>query len=379
MSIEEKIVSKPGFFRWLFGKIEVKLALKTGIAASISLFLGLGFSKILERPDTLVSGLWCVMASIVVLQAQLGGTYKAAWVRFLGVLVGTIVGGIFTSYIGVNYPLGLGISIFFTIVICSLLNIKESFRIASLSTAVVIILGGLNPTINPWIFSLFRFLDSCIGILVAVFVAHVLWPEKATENLRLNIVKTLKMISKYYRLAVDQEFEIGKFNHTSEELFVEIQELLLQNRAFLEESKLELLSRPPQPEDWVYIVSHIESNFESVAALKGVNKEVLIKIFDDGLARQVANMIDKTDLGFQDLEKLIEFQKPPLHLASLEEALTGLNNELARFRETRTTRKFNLEDVESFFVFFYRLRAIAEAVKKMEIHLQQLFGIASTF
>lgn len=359
----------------LFGRIEIKLALKTGIAASLAFFIGLAFSKIFQRPDVLVSGLWCVLAAIVVLQAQLGGTYKAAWVRFLGVLIGSIIGSLFIVYWQVDPIISLGVAIFFTIIICSLLNLKESFRIASLSTAVIIILVGLHPNLNPWEFSLFRFLDSCIGIAVAVFVAHVLWPERASENLRFNIMKTLTLISKYYRLAVNLESEKEVHAKAAEELSIEIQAVLYENRAFLEESKLELLSRPPRPEDWTLIVSQLETIFESVSALRSVPKEILTKIFDDSLSRQVAGLVDKTDVGFQELEKMIESQKPPQHDAELEDALKGLSHDLVRFRATRTTRKFNLEDVESYFIFFYRLRAIGEGVQKMEVYLQKLFGI----
>lgn len=358
----------------LFGRIEVKLALKTGIAASLALFLGLALSTIFERPDVMVGGLWCVMTAIVVLQLQLGGTYKAAWVRFLGVLVGSIVGSLSIYFLNIDDIVNLGISIFFTIIICSILNIKDSFRIASLSTAVIIILGEHNPTVNPWVFSLFRFLDSCIGIIVAVFVAHVIWPERASENLRFNLMKCLTMIGKYYRLAVILEPESGVYEKAVEEQFIDIQKLLFENRSFLEESKLEVLSRPPGPEDWTVVVNQVEMIFESVAALGQVKKTVLVKIFDDSLFAQISNLVDKTDVGFQELEKLLESQKSPQHLKELEDALKGLSDDLLRFRGTRTTRKFNLEDVESFFVFFYRLRAIGESVLKLEQYLQKLFS-----
>lgn len=373
----EVYAPKTTFMRTLLGKIEVKLAAKTGIAASLALFLGVAFSNIFDRPDVLVSGLWCVMASIVVLQAQLGGTYKAAWVRFFGVLVGSIVGSLFISYWNIDNPIYLGVGIFFTIIICSLLSLKDSFRIGALSTAVIIILGSHHPEVNPWIFGFFRFVDSCIGIIVAVFVAHVIWPERASENLRLNLMKTLTMIGKYYRLAItlEPENENNVQEKADEELFIEIQDLLHENRLYLEESKLEVLSRPPAPEDWTLIVSQLETMFESVAALKNVHKETLIKIFDDSLSEQISNVVDKTDMGFQELHKMLKSQKKPLHSAELEEALTSLNQDLLRFRGTRTTRKFNLEDVESFFVFFYRLRAIGESVYKMEQYLQKLFVI----
>src|SRR5262245_3522074 len=82
------------WFRKILAATEAKIAIKTGIAASVSLAIGLSYAEVFDRPDIFVSGLWCVMAAIVVMQAHLGGTYRAAWVRFLGVLIGSIAGAV---------------------------------------------------------------------------------------------------------------------------------------------------------------------------------------------------------------------------------------------------------------------------------------------
>lgn len=362
---------KNALSRFIFEKLELKLALKTSIAASLSLFLGLAFSKVFQRPDTLISGLWCVLATIVVLQAHLGGTYKAAWVRFSGVAIGSIIGSLFFVYLGADHPISLGASIFLTIIICSLLNLKESFRIACLSTAIIIIFGGLNPNMDPWVFSFFRFIDSCIGIFVAVFVAHVLWPEKASENLRSNVEKILRLLAKQYRLVIDLRLEKNIDLQTVDETFNEINELSYENQNYLEESKLELLSNPQQRDEWVFIINQLEVIHESIAALRNINIEAITKIFDDSLSDQVTNVILKSDAGLSDIEKILEKENEKFHFDDLSAALKDLNQDLLRFRATRTTRKFNLEDVESFFVFFYRLRIIGEAIIKIGEYLQK--------
>lgn len=362
---------KISVLRFFLDKLELKTALKTSLAASLSLFLDLFLSKVFNRPDTLISGLWCVLATIVVLQPQLGGTYKAAWIRFSGVAIGSLIGSLFFIYLGANHPTSLGASIFLTIVICSLLNLNDSFRIACLSTAVIIIYGSVNPSFDPWVFSFFRFIDSCIGIIVAIFVAHVLWPEKASEHLRTNVVKILRLLSKQYRVVIDLRLEKNVDLHTLDEIFIETQELFYQNLDYLEESKLESLNRSQEPEEWAFIINQLEIIFESIVALKNVRLEILTKIFDDSLSHHVTNVITTTDASMHDLEKMLEMGKVPLHIDELSTALGDLNQDLLRFRATRTTRKFNLEDVESFFVFFYRLKIIGEAVIKLTEYLQK--------
>ena len=364
------------FIRWMKNLLlatEAKEAFKTGLAASISLAIGLAFAHVYERPDTLVSGLWCVMASIVVMQAHLGGTYKAAWIRFLGVLIGSIAGAVLIDQLG-SSPVSLGISVFFTIILCALLNIKDSFRIAAMSTAVIIVMGGTHP-INPWTFSFYRFVDSCIGILVAIAVARLLWPEKAAESIRKNIAKTLNLLSKYFRLAVDFESEKQTSEAIVIPLFDEIINLLDENRDYRDEAQIELFDKVALREHWSLITDQLESIFEAIDNLKHVNKETISKILDDGLANQLAIVIERTELAFGSLERMIMLETPITDLMELDETIKDLNKELLRFRGTRTTRKFSLEDVESFFVFFYNLRSIAEALIKLESQIKKLAEI----
>jgi len=355
---------------WL-SYLEIKTAAKTGIAASLSLVLGIAFTKIVQRPDALISGLWSVLASIVVMQSHIEGTYKAAFINFLGIAIGSIAGAIFLDFLGSDV-LGLGLSVFFTILICALLNIKESFRIASLSTAVIIVLAGLNPSVNPWIYSIFRFLDSCIGLIVAIFVAHIFWPEKAIENLRINVLKTLTLLSKYYRLSTLLDKESESHIQTTEIVSNEIEDLLYENRLFRDDAKIEFLEKEAQRDQWILLSHQLEIVYENITALKNVQKEGLDKIFDDNLAAHVNEMIDKTDLGFQSLKSQISDEKAPISSQNIDHMIDALNQDLIRFRATRTTRKFSLSEVESFFVFFYNLRSIAESIKKMEFYIHHL-------
>jgi uncharacterized membrane protein YgaE (UPF0421/DUF939 family) len=191
------------FLLWL-NQIEWKIAIKTGLTASLSLTVALTFNHLLKRPDSLISGLWTVLSSIVVIQAYLESTYNAAWARFLGVFVGSCLGGIFTSIFGASHAFTLGISIFFTIVACSMINLKESFRIACLSVAVVNVLWGLNPNVSPWVFAFFRFIDSCIGIFIAIIISHILWPFQAMKNMRKIFAETLSSMNQTYMLVLKQ-------------------------------------------------------------------------------------------------------------------------------------------------------------------------------
>lgn len=357
------------FFRNVFDNIEWRIALKTGLAAGLSLFVGLSLSSVLNRPDTLISGLWCVLSSIVVSQTHLGETYKAAWLRFLGIFIGSILGGILTIYLGSD-PISLGFGIFFTVIICSILNIKDSFRIACMSVAVVMLFWEFKHSVNPWVFSFYRFIDSCIGIITTLVVAYVVLPEKAVVNLKQNTSKILLNLGKYYMASVD--FERERDDETTTELFIEISDLLRENRGFLEISQIEKLHQPAFHDSWTVLVHQLENIFESIDTLQRVNTSTLNKIFDDTLAKQVDLVIDKTSLTFQEVSKSLTSKKKGSNSEELAAPLTNLSQELTRFRSTHTTGKFSLEDVESFFVFFYSLRSIANQLRKIQANVLSL-------
>jgi hypothetical protein len=208
--------------------------------------------------------------------------------------------------------------------------------------------------------------------LVAVAVARLLWPEKAIENIRSNISKTLNLLNKYFHIAVELEPEIPGHTENSFSLFGEIISLLDENRDYRKEADAELFDDAALREHWTLITDQLETTFDSVDNLKNVQKETISKILDDSLAAQLSSFIGKIDNAFQSLEKMISGQKNDNGMSGLNESIQNLNTELLRFRGTRTTRKFNIEDVESFFVFFYSLRSIAEALIKMESQIKTL-------
>jgi uncharacterized membrane protein YgaE (UPF0421/DUF939 family) len=270
----------------LSNRLEGKIALKTGITAALSWTAGVGFSNLFSRPDGLVSGLWTVITAVVVLQANLGGTYNAALQRFLGVMIGSILGAGFTWWFGAS-PLSLGVSIFFTVTLCALSGLKESIRIACLSVCVIMVLWGMRPEISPWSFALFRFLDSCLGILIAVTIAHTLWPAKATTLIQQDLAKTLTGLSKLYRLgaSLNGDTHLTSSTHLIDDLHV----LLRGSRDILEESKLEVLTHYSSLDDWKLLIGLQEELCEWISTLREIDKRNLTVIIDDDLAENLSN------------------------------------------------------------------------------------------
>ncbi len=359
-----------------FNRFSAQIAVRNGIGGGLAWFLGTSFSEMMQRPSPVVSALWCVMTTILVLQAHLGGTYRAAWTRFLGLLVGTLIGAFFTTWIGAD-PVTLGISVALTIMLCSCMRIQESFRIATATVAVIMILRGLNPEVSAWTFSVYRFVDSCLGIFIAVVVAHLILPLHARKKMRLNMAEALQGLARLYRIGALAEELNENQKKASLILIQNVDSILYRNRQILEDSKPELLTKSARISDWALLNAHFDSLFEKIIALRHVYHPNAKQIFDEALSKQFDDVVKKINIALHDISEMLTTGQWVAATPDLSLSLQKLKEELARFRSTKSTRQFNLDDVESFFVFFYSLKSILDTLNKMEVTIGKLISKAS--
>lgn len=343
--------------------IEGKVAIKTSLAAGLSFFLGTAVSHLTDRADIFISGVWTTQAAIVVQQTHLGSTYRSAWMRFLGVLIGCFFGGLLTVLLG-STPISLSVAIFMTVILCSMISIKDSTRIACLSVTIVMILWGLHPETSPWVFSFYRFLDSCLGISVAVLIAHSLWPARINTKIGQSVANTLQNLSRMFRLAANLNEASSDQIQEFRQLAFNTHELFWKNRQILEDSRLELLTKHTGLELWQLLFAHLEKLYEQIFTLSNVYRVHLNAMIDQGLDQQFKKITSECDKLLLEYALVLQGSSSQPELSELEAAVNGLDNELVRFRATRTTSKYELNDVEGFYVFFYTLKEAAEEIIK---------------
>ena len=244
-----------------------------------------------------------------------------------------------------------------------------------MTVAVIMILSGLRPDVNLWWFGLCRFLDSCMGIFIAVIVSHTIWPAEATNKIQFNISKILSSLSKLFHLSVDLEPDTERHDKLFNSLKDEIDELLVDNSSHLDEAKLELAMRQSSLDDWKLLLHALESALDGIVTLRHLKKSKILLMLDDPLLTNLNNYIDAAETNFQYLSKNIDPNDKRNELPvdhDLTESYKILKEDLIRLRGTRTTRQFDWKEIESFFVYFYGLGMVAEELFHIEALLPKI-------
>jgi len=140
-------------------------SVRTAVAAVVSVLV----ARLFRLPEAY----WAPITTLVITQSSLGTALAVSWQRFLGNLLGAIVGAIVAGYFGPNL-LVFGISIFILGLLSFLARSDRSaYRFAGVTLAIVMLVPRTGPA---WIVALHRFAEVSIGIAVAL-VLTVVWPE----------------------------------------------------------------------------------------------------------------------------------------------------------------------------------------------------------
>jgi len=116
---------------------------------------------------------WAPVTTLVITQSSLGTTLAVSWQRFIGTVLGGVVGVILASHLTPN-ALVFGLSVFLLGLLCAVLQTDRSaYRFGGVTLAIVMLVPRMKPT---WRTAIHRSAEVSIGITVAL-VMTVVWPE----------------------------------------------------------------------------------------------------------------------------------------------------------------------------------------------------------
>src|SRR5271165_3884196 len=179
--------SKPSSF-WDRESAAFKQGIKTGLAGTIAYAIYAGYH--------LPQGYWAVIAALVVTQANLGASWKAAMYRTIGSACGALAAALLVPILG-NGPIGVMIVLFLLASFFGYLAVLHpAFTAAGFTAALILVFGGQGePGHMAWL----RVLYTMMGAIIAFAVGALIWPVHARVGLRYKMASIVDGAGALYR------------------------------------------------------------------------------------------------------------------------------------------------------------------------------------
>jgi uncharacterized membrane protein YccC len=145
-------------------------------AASLAAF---GLASAFGLPQ----GFWAVITALIVTQANVGGSLKAAFDRFAGSVCGAVYGGAVAFALPHDGWMARAATLVVAVAPLSALAASSAgFRVAPI-TAIIVLLGTAGATLGPVGFAVDRVLEVGLGCAVGLLASVLIVPARASRSL----------------------------------------------------------------------------------------------------------------------------------------------------------------------------------------------------
>lgn len=336
-------------------------ATKTALAAALSWWIALQFG--------LHDGYWGAISAVIVLQSNFGATISASRDRILGTMIGAAFGFAFSLF-GVlpwNYILAL----LCAVILCGLLGLRNSSRLAGVTISIVMLVQKTGP---HWLLALHRVGEVFLGILVAIGVSTLVFPDRARLRLRDGLAQEFLVLNAFFE-GILQGFR----GHPAENL-PELREnalaMLRANNALLEASRNEPSGGPGWREGLGMLAQFGRTIFDALVALELAVRESHEDNYAQQLEPELGRLAADIESGFQYVAKCIHswrFHVPPPNL-NLEEDIAQLEDRMAKVRHTSST--FSQAEILRAYAVQLHLKQIARMLRSSRVETSRAIGEA---
>lgn len=353
------IPSQPSF--WAREETALKQGIKTGLAGTISYAIYAGFN--------LHQGYWAVFAALVVTQANLGASWKAALYRTIGSTAGALAAALLVPLLGKG-PVGVGVVLFLLASVFAYLTaLHPAFTAAGITAAIILVFGGQG---EPWHLAWWRVIYTIEGAVIAFAVGALLWPVRAREILRQRIANILEGAADLYRAVtaaalngVDNEQQVRELDRRLHDLRRGITQQMDEARSELTFSRFN------------------QSAYQRVVEIGDQIRRRLTAMAEDrslyihaqaspSMVPSMPALVEKTSEHFEALAQAVRDPQKTLNSADLDQAVRALDADLTKLREQRATSPFALDRMLPFWALVFNLKEVAQDLKELETALPKI-------
>jgi uncharacterized membrane protein YccC len=181
--------SEPRFLTFERRRLVIDAA-KTALAAALCWWLALRFG--------LHDGYWGSISAIIVLQSNVGATVTASRDRLLGTFMGAAFG--FACSVFGAPPWNYILAVVLAIVVCGLLSLRNSSRLAAVTITIIMLVPQSGPR---WELALDRVGEVLLGIVVALLVSTLVFPDRARLWLRDGLAQEFLVLGNLFEAILE--------------------------------------------------------------------------------------------------------------------------------------------------------------------------------
>jgi uncharacterized membrane protein YccC len=311
-----------------------------------------------------------VFTALVVTQANLGASWKAALYRTIGSTAGALAAMLLFLMVGPG-AIRVGIMLFVLASLFGFLNVLHpSFSAAGFTAAIVLLLGRIEGT--PFHVGWLRVLYTLLGSSVAFAVGALLWPVRARQGLRNKIANILDCAGELYRAVaaaalqgIDNEQQVRQLDRKLHDLRRGITQQL-------DEAKSELAFSRFNEGAYQAFVDQADQVRRRLTSMAEDSELYVHARIDPGLVPSLAALVEKTSQSFLALSGAVRNPGQIVKTADLDSAIGELDSDLAKLRRERATSPLALDRMLPFWALVFNLREVALDLKQLGSVLLQL-------
>jgi uncharacterized membrane protein YccC len=351
---------RQGFFTWERRRLLIHSA-KTALAAALCWWLALRFG--------LHDGYWGAISAIIVLQSNFGSTITASRDRIIGTLIGALFGFSFSLF--GTLPWNYILAVLAAMAVCGLLGLRTSSRLAGVTITIVML---VQSTGSHWTVALNRVAEVCVGIVVALLVSTLIFPDRARLRLRDGLAQEFLLLGAFFE-AVLQGFR-GLPAENLPEAREGVLAALRENNQLLDAFRNEPAGGPGWREGLAMLAQFGRSIFDALVALEIAVRDSNEDAFAQKLEPELGQLAADIQSGFHYVAQCIHrwrFHVPPVGL-HLEEDIAQLETRMAAVRHTGV--QFSQQEILRAYAVQLHLKQLARLLRGSRVETSQAVGEA---
>ena len=349
---------KPGLLSWERKSLLIHAA-KTALAAALCWWLVQRFGW--------RDGYWGSISAIIVLQSDVGSTVNASRDRLLGTLIGAAFGFAFSIF--GTLPWNYILAVLAAMIVCGLLGLRNSSRLAGVTVPIVMLVQKTGPR---WSLALDRVSEVVLGIVVALAVTTLVFPDRARLRLRDGLAQELLVLGSLFE-GILQGFR-GEPSDSLRALRDDGLAMLRGNNQLLEAARNEPSGGPGWREGLNMLSQFGRSLFDALVALEFSVKDSHNDAFAQQLEPELGKLAVDIGSGFQHVATCIHawrFDVAPANM-SLEEDIEQLEARMDQVRHTGI--EFSQAEILRAYAVQLHLKQIARLLRSARVETSRAVG-----